>query len=284
MLDCTTVFSYQAPAKLNLFLHICGVRADGYHQLQTLFQLLDYYDELDIRLRSDGQLHFDCDVPIAERNLVVQAAQLLQAHASPTRGADICLRKRIPLGAGLGGGSSDAATTLLALNHLWDCQLSQAHLLRCGRQLGADVALFIGGHSAWAEGVGELLQPVELPHCWYVVFVPPLKVATAAMYQRTELKRDYPQMTMADYQAGRTHNAFQEIVARLYPIIGHGIRWLGDYAEARLTGSGGAFFGSCSSEAQAHDLLERCPLNLSGFVARGINQSPLLNEKWIKKV
>lgn len=284
MLDCTTIFNYPAPAKLNLFLHIVGLRAGGYHELQTLFQLLDYHDELSIRLRLDQELNLRCNLPISEGdNLVMKAAQLIQKHAPSLIGADLHLHKRIPLGAGLGGGSSDAATTLLALNDLWDCQLGRDDLLRYARQLGADVPLFVAGHSAWAEGVGDLLEAVDLPDRWYVVFTPPLQIATADVYQQPDLKRDCQKITLADYQAGCSVNVFEAVVTQHYPVIAQGINWLADYTEARLTGSGSAFFGCCKSEQQAHDLLQQCPFNLSGFVAKGINQSPLWRDGLLKK-
>ncbi len=270
---------WPAPAKLNLFLHITGRRADGRHELQTLFQLLDYGDDISIVAHRRGGVRVECAAAMPQiapaDNLALKAAQILKSETATSCGADITVTKRIPVGAGLGGGSSDAATVLLALNRLWDCRLAPADLLRLAGRLGADVPVFVGGRSAWAEGTGERLRPVDLPRRWYAVLVPETSLSTREMFQMPELRRDFPPVTPADYAAGATVNAFQEIAAGRRREIARGLAWLGDHGDARLTGTGAAFFAAFDEERRAAGVLRRKPAGLGGFVARGVAESPL---------
>ena len=270
---------YKAPAKLNLFLHITKRRLDGYHELQTLFQLIDYCDELSFEPRPDDKLNLNCNVDIPlQDNLVFKAARLLQRHCRVQQGADIYLHKCIAMGMGFGGGSSDAATTLNVLNQLWDCRLKNEELLACGKDLGADVPLFIIGRNAWGEGVGEVLQAVNLPRHWYAVFIPPHRINTATMFEHSELKRNCPVVSIEEYLAGRTTNVFEAVIRNRYPQIAADMDWLNSHSTAHLTGSGGAFFASCETEQQAIDLCRRCPAHLQSLVAQGLDKSPRLNE------
>lgn len=266
---------WPAPAKLNLFLHVVGKRADGYHLLQTVFQFLDYADELEFRVTDDGRLTRAGDIPgIPEANdLTLRAARLLREMAGTSRGVEIRLRKRVPAGGGLGGGSSDAATTLLALNELWGLKLARAELAALGVRLGADVPVFVGGLAAWAEGVGEQLTPIELAQPWYVVLSPPVAVSTAAVFQGLELTRYSPAITIRDFRAGRTRNDLEPAVRRQYPQVDQALTWLSRFGEARMTGSGGCVFVAVGDESEGRAILERAPFG--GFVARGINRHPL---------
>ena len=276
---------WPAPAKLNLFLHITGRRADGYHVLETLFQLLDYGDELEFDRSSDQGLSFSCSHPelAGEHNLVMQAARLMVPHASVPATAHIHLHKRLPTGAGLGGGSSDAATTLLALNRLWRCGLSEEALLQLGLSLGADVPVFIHGYSAFATGVGEKLVNQAVPERWYVVLTPACEVATKEIFCHPELTRNSPAGTMRDsFLGGR--NDCQAVACKLYPPIKAALDWLGQFAEARMTGTGASVFASFPGKEAASEILSRLPAatirelpGCQGFVARGVNRSPLLD-------
>ena len=267
---------YLAPAKLNLFLHITKRRPDGYHELQTLFQLIDYYDELDFKVRSDNVINLKCnaDIPLQD-NLVFKAARFLQQHCNIPQGVNIYLYKRIPTGMGLGGGSSDAATTLRVLNRLWDCRLNNTQLMTYGKDLGADIPLFINAQSAWGEGIGEVLRAVKLPPRWYVVFIPPHQINTSVMFECSELKRDCVRVSMKDYLAGRTTNVFEAIIRKEYSQIAADMDWLNGRSTAYLTGSGGAFFASCENEAQAIQLTDGCPAHLQYLVAQGIDEMPV---------
>lgn len=266
-----------APAKLNLFLHITGQRADGYHELQTVFQLLDWGDSLQFDANDSGELSLRCDgqaldIPI-ESNIILQAARLLQP---PGRGADIKLHKCIPSGGGLGGGSSDAATTLLALNHLWQLGHSNTQLQAIGAGLGADVPVFVAGHSAWAEGVGEILTPMELPQCWYLVIAPDCHVSTAEIFSQQQLTRNTSPITIAAFFEGQSRNDCQELVRTLHPEVDNALNWLGNFGEARMTGTGACVFARFDSEAQARSAEDQLPEHWRGFVARAINESPVL--------
>ncbi len=264
-----------APAKLNLFLHITGRRADGYHELQTLFQLLDWGDTLHFSADDSGEIHLSgspADIP-PQDNLVVRAAKLLQPQG---RGTSIRLEKRIPAGGGLGGGSSDAATTLLALNRLWELDLPTQELQLLGRQLGADVPVFVAGHSAWAEGVGELLTPVVLPQQWFLILTPQCHVSTAEIFSHRQLTRDSPAIKMAAFFEGHSRNDCQNLVRNLYPEVDKALNWLGKFGDARLTGTGACVFCAFPDESTARSVLQRAPEDLQGFVARGLNQSPAL--------
>lgn len=278
------MYRFSAPAKLNLFLHITGRRADGYHELQTVFQLLDYGDTLAFTPRSDGQLHFSCsDATLAgEDNLVLRAARLLQPHARPGAGCDIHLDKRLPAEAGLGGGSSDAATTLRVLARLWHCALDDAALLALGARLGADVPVFMAGHSAWAEGVGERLQALDLPDRWYLVLTPLCGASTGRIFGHPQLTRDSPPLRIPAFPFSGTRNDCEPVACLLHPEIKQVLEWLGARASARMTGTGASVFAAFDAEAAAQGMLAQVlesglPLR-SAFVARGINRSPLLDE------
>lgn len=267
-----------APAKLNLFLHITGRRADGYHNLQTLFRMLNVGDELSFQADDSGEIRFSCsDVSISgDDNLVVRAAKLLQALAAEGAGARIHLNKRTPMGGGLGGGSSDAATTLHALNVLWQLQLSTQQLADIGLKLGADVPVFVHGQTAFAEGVGEKLQPVELADCWYLVVTPDAHVSTAAVFTHPDLIRNSKPLTLADLMTSPWRNDCQPLVERLCPQVAITLQWLVEYAPSRMTGTGASVFAEFADELSARRALADLPANCRGFVARGLNQSPLL--------
>lgn len=266
-----------SPAKLNLFLHITGRRADGYHKLQTLFQLLDYGDTIEFTRTDDGYIELDCPgIPgPAEDNLVTRAALALQRHCNCLAGARIRVEKRIPAGGGLGGGSSNAATTLLALNRLWQLSLGIDQLADLGLQLGADVPVFVHGHSAWAEGVGELLAPVDLPGFWYLVIAPNCAVSTAEVFSRQELTRNTPPIKIATFLQGGGRNDCEPVVRQLYPDIDKALIWLDKFSQAQLTGTGACIFAAFESQEAASAVLSQLPDGWRGFVARGINRSPV---------
>lgn len=264
-----------SPAKLNLFLHVTGRRADGYHTLQTLFQLLDWGDDLLFTVNDSGEVTLDGNKPTIPdaQNLVVQAARLLQP---PGRGVHITLHKRIPEGGGLGGGSSNAATTLLALNQLWDLGLESARLQALGRQLGADVPVFVAGTTAWAEGIGEVLTPVALPPRWYLVICPHCHVSTREIFSHEQLTRDTSPIKIAAFFEGHSRNDCQELVRNLHPEVDNALNWLEKFGDARLTGTGACVFASFAEQAPAMAALEQLPAAMTGFVAPGINESPVL--------
>lgn len=275
-----------APAKLNLFLHVVGRRADGYHLLQTLFQFIDLNDTLHFALRIDGEV---CRIDelegvSPEQDLCVRAARLLQRETGCKLGVDIGLKKRIPMGGGLGGGSSDAATTLLALNRLWNLGLPRERLMQLGVSLGADVPVFVFGENAFAEGVGEQLQPYPLPEAWYVVLCPPVQVPTAGIFAHPELTRNTISMTMRalpeglDLLAGSRmglKNDLQAVACKLYPAVAEYLAWLAKFAPAMMTGSGACVFAGFATEAEAQAVLQQLPSAMCGFVARGLQQHPL---------
>jgi len=271
---------WPAPAKLNLFLHVVGRRADGYHLLQTVFQFLDRGDELEFRVTDDGAIARAADIPgvPAAADLTLCAARLLQARTNTVRGVEIHLRKRIPAGGGLGGGSSDAATTLLALNELWGLHWERSRLAALGLELGADVPVFVMGQAAWAEGVGEVLTPIELAQPWYVVLSPPVSVSTAAVFAGLQLTRYSPAITIRDFRAGRTRNDLEPAVRRQYPQVDQALTWLSRFGEARMTGSGGCVFLPVADRAAGERILAQRPLSCGGFVARGVNRHPLITE------
>ena len=263
-----------APAKLNLFLHITGRRADGYHDLQTLFQLLDWGDSMTFTSDASGEIRVHCpglDIPLRD-NLVYRAASLLQQGSN---GVTITVDKQIPSGGGLGGGSSNAATTLLALNHLWRVGLDQARLQALGASLGADVPVFVAGHSAWAEGIGEILVPVELPSRWYVIITPACHVPTGQIFSHLELTRNTSPIKMAAFFEGYSRNDCQALVRRLYPEVDVALDWLQEFAPARLTGTGSSVFAGFETEAEARRVLGQLPENWAGVACRGLNQSPV---------
>lgn len=273
-----------APAKLNLFLHITGRRADGYHELQTLFQLLDYGDFLSFSTRDDGDIRLAVDgemaysVPDSEDNLIVRAAKRLQVITQCRQGADIRLEKRLPVGGGLGGGSSDAASTLLALNTLWHTHCDIATLQKIGLLLGADVPVFIRGRTAWAEGIGERLETVDIPPSWYAVVYPNCAVSTAKIFNDAELTRNSPPITIRAFRAQGAGNVCQAVVEKQYPEVQAARLWLAQYAPAQLTGTGSCVFATLESREQADSILADLPQDWRGFVAQGINQSPVYRE------
>jgi len=272
-----TVRWWPAPAKLNLMLRITGRRADGYHDLQTVFQLLDHGDRLAFEVREDGlirKLNPPPGVP-EDNGLAVRAARLLQQATGTPLGADIRLDKRLPLGGGVGGGSSDAATTLVALNHLWGTGLDEDRLAQLGRQLGADVPVFVRGHSAWAEGVGERLTPLDLPGRWYVVACPPVHVITAELFADPNLERNLPRITLADFMDGEHANVFEPVVVKRHPVIAEALDRLRPHGEPHLTGTGACVFCACADEDAARRALDALPAEWMGFIARGVSVSPL---------
>ncbi|WAE51671.1 4-(cytidine 5'-diphospho)-2-C-methyl-D-erythritol kinase [Stutzerimonas frequens] len=266
-----------APAKLNLMLHITGRRADGYHELQTLFQFLDYGDELSFRLREDGQIRLLTELPGVDHdsNLIVRAARMLQRESGCTLGADIQLTKRLPMGGGIGGGSSDAATTLLGLDHLWNTGLGEDRLAELGLNLGADVPVFVRGRAAFAEGVGERLQPVDLPELWFLVIAPQVSVSTAEIFADPELTRNTPAITVRSLLAGGGHNDCQPVVEKRYPEVRNALSLLNKFVQARMTGTGACVFGSFPNEGEADKVRRQLPATLPSFVARGRNVSML---------
>ena len=269
--------AYPAPAKLNLFLHVLGRRADGYHLLQSVFRLIDRADTVHLELRHDGRVVREGDLPGVpeDRDLTMRAARLLQAHAPAGAGVTIRLDKILPLGGGLGGGSSDAATVLLALNHLWQVNLPRDTLQTLALELGADVPVFVFGQTAFAEGVGDILQPIEVPPAWYVVLTPPVQVPTAAIFAAPELTRDTPALKIAPFSAGAGRNDLQPVVVRRYPEVARHLEWLGRFGEARMTGSGACVFASFETEDAARDVLRQLPETMRGFVAQGLDRHPL---------
>lgn len=269
-----------APAKLNLFLHVVGRRPDGYHLLQTVFQFLDHADQLHFRARTDDRITLDPPLPGVppESNLIVRAARLLQAETGCTQGADIVLEKHLPMGGGLGGGSSDAATTLLGLNRLWGLGLSEDQLATLGLTLGADVPVFVRGRAAWAEGVGEALQPVEIPEPWYLVLTPNAHLNTAKVFNHADLTRHTPAITLAAFLGGglpfEPRNDCENVVRTLSSEVDNTLSWLASHGAARMTGTGACCFLACNSREQAETLLKQSPVK--GFVAQGRNRSPAL--------
>lgn len=273
--------TWPAPAKLNLFLHITGQRADGYHELQTVFQFLDYGDSLQFSLRGDSQIRRMTEIDgIAENeDLVVRAAKALQQQTQIKRGVDIRLDKILPTGGGLGGGSSDAATTLVALNRIWQTGLSENELAEIGLRLGADVPVFIHGQAAWAEGVGEKLEPVELPEPWYVVIHPGVHVSTQALFAAPELTRDALPITIRAYLAGGAVNVFEAPVKSRFPEVAAALNWLAENSgrQALMTGTGSCVFAAIGDESTARQLVQDVPRQWTSFCARGLNRSPLMS-------
>ncbi len=273
---------WPAPAKLNLFLHVTGRRPDGYHELQTLFQLIDLNDTVSLTVREDGLVERPSGPAgvAADSDLTVRAARALRSATGCRLGASIRIVKRIPMGGGLGGGSSDAATVLLALNHLWRCGLSIDELAGLGLPLGADVPVFVRGSSAWAEGVGERLVPVELPERWYVVIHPGVAVPTRDVFQSPELTRNTPIITIrAAFVPGgldTTRNDCEPVVRAKYPEVADALEWLGKFAPARLTGTGSCIFAAFASAAEAERVAARVPDRWRAYVGRGLNVSPVL--------
>lgn len=274
-----------SPAKLNLFLHVLGRREDGYHNLQTLFRLLDFGDEMTFSAQSDGILALHVESPFEsplpmDNNLVIEAAKALRHRVNkPRLGADISLLKRIPQGAGLGGGSSNAASTLLALNSLWDLNLDTEELCEIGVKLGADLPVFLEGRSAWGEGIGEKLEAVALDESWYLVITPPCLVSTKEIFCHEQLTRNSPAIKMSDFLAGRARNDCEAITKKLYPEVANTLNLLNKFAKAQMTGTGSSVFAEFKSEAEAMATLAKLPQPLQVFVAKGINS---LDEELIR--
>ncbi|QZX82346.1 4-(cytidine 5'-diphospho)-2-C-methyl-D-erythritol kinase [Metapseudomonas otitidis] len=266
-----------APAKLNLMLHILGRRPDGYHELQTLFQFLDHGDELGFSLREDGEIHLRTEVPGVphDSNLIVRAARSLQQASGTRLGADIWLDKRLPMGGGIGGGSSDAATTLLGLDHLWRMHLGEERLAELGLALGADVPVFVRGRAAFAEGVGERLQPVTLEEPWFLVAVPQVFVSTAEVFTDPELTRNSAPINLRSLLEGGSRNDCQPVVEKRYPEVRNALMWLNKFTSARLTGTGACVFGSFPNRDDADKVARQLPATLPSFVAKGSNISML---------
>ena len=269
---------WPAPAKLNLFLQVTGRRPDGFHELQTVFQIIDLCDSLDFEVRDDGLVkRVAGSAAVApEEDLVVRAARLLQRRGAVEHGVRIAVRKRIPLQGGLGGGSSDAATTLVALNELWGTGLGVDELAALGLQLGADVPVFVRGHSAWGEGVGEELVPIDLPQRWFAVIRPPVAVSTAAVFQAPELTRNSPKITIRGFLQTGGRNDCEPVVTARYPEVRQALDWLGQFGEARMTGTGSCVFVSFARRDEAAGALAGLPEGWQGSVARGLAASPLL--------
>ena len=259
-------------------LHIVGQRADGYHLLQTVFQFLDHGDRLHFKPHREQTIHHSNPLPgvPAEHDLTVRAARLLQKSTDYRQGTEIKIDKQLPMGGGLGGGSSNAATTLVALNKLWKTNLSTNELAELGLQLGADVPVFIRGYAAWAEGVGEELTPIQLPQLWFLVLIPACHVSTAEVFCTQSLTRNTPRITMRDFLTDGGHNDCLAVVQRQHPEIAAALDWLSQFAEAKLTGTGACIYASFDREDDARETLSRLPTTLKGFVAQGLNRSPLL--------
>jgi 4-diphosphocytidyl-2-C-methyl-D-erythritol kinase len=276
-----TTTRWSAPAKLNLMLHVVGRRPDGYHELQTVFQLLDLCDSVEIALREDGRIRrLEGPVEVAEDDdLVVRAARALKAGTGTPFGADISLKKRIPMGGGLGGGSSDAATVLVALNRMWGAGLDSRQIAEIGGKLGADVPVFVAGRSSWAEGTGEKLSPVDLGvDAWYLVIYPGVSVPTAAVFQAPELTRNSPATTMRGFLETGGRNDCEAVVRARFPAVDEALSWLARHAPSRLTGTGSCVFAKFARAKDAERVAARVPDTWRVFVARGVNESPLLEE------
>lgn len=277
--------TWPAPAKLNLFLHITGQRADGYHELQSVFQFLDYGDSLKFSLRDDGEVKRlnSLQTVTESSDLTLRAAKSLQDFANCPLGVDIEMDKKLPIGAGLGGGSSDAATTLIALNELWDLAVSTEDLAEIGLKLGADVPVFIRGFSAWAEGIGEQLTPIDLPEPWYLVITPSVAVPTAALFAASELTRDARPITIRDYFAGAAINVFQDIVIQRYPEVGQVLDWVtAQGLKGQMTGTGSSIFAVLPAQQAEHEaaqkIASKVPAQWRVFIAQGKNESPLITQ------
>lgn len=266
-----------APGKLNLFLHVMGRRADGYHQLQTLFQFIDLADELEFVRCDHNQIEVEGDLigVSAEQNLIYKAAKLLQQQSGVEQGVRIFCKKRLPVGGGVGGGSSDAATTLVGLNHLWGCEYTSAQLQSLGLQLGADVPIFIYGQSAFAKGVGEVFTAAEPPESYYLLLQPEACVSTAKIFSHLALTRDTSAIKMSACSPRAMGNDLQSIVCQLYPEVAACLDWLSQRVPARMTGSGSVVFAEFSTEDEAKALAKKVPNRYKAYVCKGCNQSPL---------
>jgi len=275
-----TKLVYSAPAKLNLFLHVVGRRSDGYHLLQTVFRFLDFSDQVTLTIQDDGKIQLKTPilgVP-AEKNLCIQAAQLLQKESGTSLGVEIFLEKFIPMGGGLGGGSSDAATTLLALNRLWDLNWSKEKLMELGLSLGADIPVFIFGENAFAEGVGEKLKPIKLLPAWYLVLTPPVHVSTADIFASKELTRNTIPVRIPPFSVGLGHNDLESVVCLAYPEVARHLEWLRQLDRTTMvamTGSGACVFAEFITESAARMAFASVPIDMNGFVVQGLERHPM---------
>jgi 4-diphosphocytidyl-2-C-methyl-D-erythritol kinase len=266
---------YAAPGKLNLFLHVVGRRPDGYHELQTVFRLVDLCDRVGIASRADGAVRFTG--PFGDDNLCVRAARLLQQRTGSPHGCDLALEKRIPVGGGMGGGSSDAAAVLLVLNEAWRCGLSREQLMRLGAELGADVPFFLFGHNAFGEGIGERLEALALPPAWYLILMPQVAVSTKEIFNDASLTRTTKRLKIPPFLSGQGANDLEQVVCRRFPDVAAHLAWLRQRsAGARMTGSGACVFAEFESEAEALALHAELPGGVRGLVARGLERHPLL--------
>jgi len=280
MSDWTWESSWPAPAKLNLFLHIVGRRSDGYHQLQTVFRFIDRADQLHFSARDDGEIVLTTPLPgvAPEGDLTVRAARLLQQSSGCRQGANISLEKNLPMGGGLGGGSSDAATVLLALNHLWQTGLSRSQLEKLGLTLGADVPVFVHGHNTFAEGIGEAFNDIELPNEIYLVLHPAVNVPTASIFGAAELKRDSVPIRPSEWRHGQGHNDLEPVACARFPLVNEHLAWLKQHAaHAMMTGSGACVFAGFASRDAAEAVFRQLPAGVNGWLADGLTQHPLIN-------
>lgn len=267
-----------SPAKLNLFLHITGQRPNGYHELQTIFQFIDICDELTFSSNDSGLITITPAIEgvSLEDNLIYKAGRLIQEKTGCRKGADIQLHKILPMGGGLGGGSSNAATALVGLNHLWQTQLSEDELAELGLQLGADVPVFVRGKAAWAEGVGETLIPMgDLEENWFVVIVPPCHVNTGEIFSHKDLTRNTPTCRMSAALRGEGRNDCESVACKLYKEVSNSLNLLKNFGSARMTGTGACVFLEVTSKQEADSVLAKLPADIQAFVAKGINQSPM---------
>ncbi|MDX2503681.1 MAG: 4-(cytidine 5'-diphospho)-2-C-methyl-D-erythritol kinase [Gammaproteobacteria bacterium] len=266
-----------APAKINRFLHITGQRDNGYHELQTVFQFLDYSDELSFKILDNKQIRHANPLPGVkpEDDLTIKAAKLLQKQSNCQQGVQISITKRLPMGGGLGGGSSDAATTLVALNQLWQLKLDMSNLVKLGVQLGADVPIFIHGFAAWAEGVGEQVSAIQLDEPYFVVLIPPVSVSTVEIFSAPSLQRNCTPMDINNFLSGDGSNVCEPVVRELYPEVDQAMHWLDQFAKARMTGTGACVFAPVASKQEAQQILAQKPGQFDGFIAQGRNISPL---------
>ncbi len=273
----TTFQAFPAPAKLNLFLHVVGRRDDGYHLLQTAFRLIDHGDTIHLAVTENPDVVLE--TPLAgvppESDLTVRAARLLQASAGCTQGCRLRVDKRLPMGGGLGGGSSDAATVLMALNYLWRTGLTRAQLQDLGLRLGADVPFFIFGRDAFAEGVGERFQAMTHSNAWYVVLIPPVQVPTTEIFSDPDLTRDTPPIIMAAFPSSQVCNDLEAIAKRKYPVIAEYLDWLSQFGPAMMTGSGACVFAAFDTQEEAERVVRHMPAGMHGFTARNLMQHPL---------
>ncbi len=273
--------SFLAPAKINIFLHITGQLANGYHTLQSAFQLLGFYDTIYLRPTSNSKIKrlTDVDGVPEQQDLTVRAALALQQATGTARGVEIEINKQIPMGAGLGGGSSDAATILLALNQLWSLNLSRKNLMEIGVKLGADVPFFIFGQNAWAEGIGEILSPLSLPTQYYVVLTPHINVSTAKIFANSRLTKDTKPLKIADFSDGQNaklfRNDLEKVVCEEFTAVANSLKWLSQYGEARMSGSGASVFVAVDSYKKAEAVLAQKPIDIDGFIAKSLSKHPL---------